>query len=105
MNTTRMDTLVRRSDVEDGMRRVQEVLYDLTSTTFYEEPVVLHLRDGLDPDVYVGVEELQATVPIKESILKHLAKRELCVYCVINDSDMIVIPIGEDIPLNGTVRR
>jgi len=100
-----MDRLVRRTDVEDGMRRVQEVLYDLTSATFYEEPVVLHLRDGSDPEVYVGVEELQATVPIKESILKHLAKRELCVYCVVNDSDMIVIPIGEDIPLNGTVRR
>lgn len=94
-----MDAVIKRDDFEDGMRDVQGTLSTMTDAdTFFKDPVVLFLRDGSTPEVAVGLAKLQDE-RIAAKILEHWEKKELCVYCVVNCTEMIVLPIGVDVPM------
>lgn len=88
-----MESLVKRTDLKEGLEKVQEVLYTLADPKeFFHSPVILFLNDGQSPEV-----SRSDGGGFDEQIRLHFDKQEYCVYCVVNGNEMVVLPIGSDI--------
>lgn len=91
-----MEAFSQREDARDGMVLVQQLLSTMKDEEmFFSNPIILKLTDGEPPEVVKDLEDSN----VMGKIRKHFDNKEACVYCVMNTTELLVLPVGEDIPL------